>query len=523
MKIDISVSSGGLDAYVSIPKISVDEGGETSIPLNLTGVVSFLENHAGLRSPIIHSSAMTPLHGQVFLQHNKNLTTFTQKQLESGQVYYEHDNSDSLGDNIHFSLYLIPGYVTLCNVTVPIIVNPVNDQPFKLVTPAPSLEVVQGENHTITRHELATEDPDTPPSKLKYDIISEPSKGKLILLPEGVPATYFTQEDIDENRLVYIHDGTALKDSFHFRIWDERFRPQFKLFNIIVIPINITILPGLPVYLDQGSDVVLLSEKQFFIDTNADKNKVQFTVKRPPKHGVLYKDNNANSFYKDKPMSSFTYADLTSEKIMYLQMDMTTANDSFHVYGEISAGNTSFGSDIEVIIKVQPFMQIYNFTTKAGETSRLTLHALDATPLAKLTNSNPNYTIISLPKNGQVRKIIRSSGEKRNALDKVVNTFTHEEVQSGLIYIAIQDIEVPWDGIQDKLVFMLAASIFQPAIGELKINIKSALDNDISSTLPGPSDPASHEGGRHLASPNITRDYLLIGMCKFVEIIYFLI
>ncbi|KAJ8923809.1 hypothetical protein NQ315_010391 [Exocentrus adspersus] len=510
LKIDISVSSGGLDAYVSIPKISVDEGGETSIALNLSGVISFLENHAGLRSPIIHASAMTPLHGQVFLQHNKNLTTFTQKQLESGQVYYEHDNSDSLGDNIHFSLYLIPGYVTLCNVTVPIVVNPVNDQPFKLVTPAPSLEVVQGENHTISRHELATEDADTPPPKLKYDIISGPSKGKLVLLPEKVPVTYFTQADIDENRLVYIHDGTALKDSFHFRIWDERFRPLFKLFNIIVTPINITILPGLPVYLDQGSDVVLLSEKQFFIDTNADKSKVQFTVKRPPKHGLLYKDNTVNPFYKDKPVTFFTYTDLISEKVMYLQMDMTTANDSFRVYGEISAGNTSFGSEIEVIIKVQPFMQIYNFTTKAGEVTKLTLQALDATPLAKLTNSNPKYTIVSLPKYGQVRKIIRSSGEKRNALDKVVNVFTHEEVQSGLIYLAIKNIEVPWEGIQDKLVFMLAASIYQPAIGELKITIRSALDNDVSSTLPGPSDPASHEGGMHLASPSMTRDYLLI-------------
>nr|CAH7751852.1 unnamed protein product [Callosobruchus chinensis] len=506
LKIDISVSSGGLDAFVSIPKISVDEGGLTNIPLNLSGVVSFLENHAGLRAPIIHASALPPQHGQIFLQHARNLTTFTQQQLESSQVYYEHDHSDSLGDNIHFSLYLIPGYVTLCNLTVPVIVNPINDQPFNLVTPAPSLLVVQGENHTITRHELATEDSDTPPSMLKYDVISGPSHGKLVLMPENVAVIHFTQGDIDDGRLVYVHDGSALTDSFHFRIWDEKFRPEFHLFNVMVTPINITVLPGVPVYLLQGSDVELLTVKQFYIQTNADKNKIQFNMKRKTKHGMLYKE----PFYKDKPITSFTYLDLLHGKVMYLQTDMTTANDSFQVLAEINTGNNSFGNDVEVFIKVKPFMHIHNLTTKAAEVSKITLQTLDSTPLAKITNSNPRYTIIKQPKYGQIKKIIRSSGEKRNVLDTAVTAFTHEEVQSGLIYLAVKDIEVPWEGFQDKLVFMVAATIFQPAVGELKINIKSPLNNDIQSTLPGPSDPASHEGGLHLSSPNMTKDYLLI-------------
>lgn len=485
----------------------------TNIPLNLSGVVSFLESHAGLRAPIIHASAIIPMHGQVFLQHNRNLSVFTQKQLEAGEVYYEHDHSDSLGDNIYFSLYLIPGYIPLCNVTVPIIVNPLNDQPFTLVTPAPSLTVVQGENHTITKDELSTEDADTPPNKLKYDLISGPSQGKLVLLPERVPITYFTQADIDENRLVYIHDGLGLTDSFHFRIWDGKFRPEFNLFNIMVTPVNITISAGLPVHPLQGSDVVFLSDKQFFINTNADKDKIKFTVRRSTKHGVLYKDN---PVLKDKPMTFFTYLELVNEKVMYLQTDMTTANDSFRVFGGITTGNHSFGNEVEVVIKVKPFMHIHNFSIKAGETSRISLHILDATPLAKLTNTNPRYTIVSFPKNGKVRKIIRSSGEKRNVLDTVIKSFTHEEVQSGLIYMEMKDIEVPWDGVQDRIEFILATSIFQPAVGELKINIKSAINNEVSSTLAGPSDPSGHEGGLHLATPSGTKDYLLIGKFMFV-------
>ncbi|XP_050497411.1 chondroitin sulfate proteoglycan 4 [Diabrotica virgifera virgifera] len=500
-RIDISVSSGGLDAYMNIPKLYVDEGGTITIPLNMSGVVTFLESHAGLRSPIIHASALPPQHGQVYSQQNRNVTTFTQLQLESGQVYYEHDHSDTLGDNIYFSLYLIPGPITLCNVTVPIIVNPVNDQPFVLVTPAPSLVVVQGENRTITRHDLATEDADTPPEKLKYDVISGPSHGKLVL--ENISVTSFTQADIDNNKLYYVHNGSSLKDSFPFRIWDGKFRPQFNLFNVIVSPINISVKAGMVVNLLQGSYDIILSEQQFFINTNADKNKVEFSLKRPPKYGLLYKDNQANLTY-------FSYADLINGKIMYLQTDMSVSNDSFSVNGEIFSGGNSFGDCVEVVIRVKPFMHIHNLTTKAGETTRLTLNSLNASPLAKLTNGNPRYTIINHPKHGEVRKIIRSSGEKRNILDIAVSSFSHEDIQSGLIFFIVKETDVPKYSFLDRMVFILAANIVQPAVGELKIVVKSPLGNDIFSTLPGPSDPASHEGGLYLASPNMTKDYLLI-------------
>ncbi|KAL3289493.1 hypothetical protein HHI36_022914 [Cryptolaemus montrouzieri] len=506
LKIDISVSSGGLDTYINIPKISVDEGGITNIPLNLSEVVEFLENHSGLRSPIIHVSASSPQYGQLLLKEHSNFTVlnvFTQQQLEAGLVYYHHDHSDSLGDNIHLSLYLIPHYIALCNITIPIVINPINDQPFHLVTPTPCLTVVQGENHTITKSELETEDADTPPSKLKYVVISGPSQGKLVLSPDLAVITHFTQEDINQNRLVYVHNTSILVDSFHFRVWDDKFRPQFRVFNINILPVNLTISPGLPLYIQQGADTVFLSEKQFFIESNADRNKIKYLVKREPKHGMLYVKNALSNV--------FTQTDLQRENVMYLQSDMTTANDSFAVIGEIVSGNTSFSREIEVYIKVQPLMQLKNFTAVTGEYNKISLHVLDASPLAKLTNSNPRYTVLTVPKYCKVKRVIRSSGDKRKVLDSVISSFTHEEVQSGLIYLEVEDVKLPWFGVNDKLMFMLAASIFQPAIGELRISLKYSLHNNIYSTLAGPNESAGHEGGFHIASPNMTRDYFLLG------------
>lgn len=482
----------------------MDEGGITNIKLNLSGVVSFLENHAGLKSPIIHASIIMPsTHGQVYYQQSSNISIFTQQQLEAGLLYYQHDHSDSLQDNVYLSLYLIPGYIILCNVTIPIEINPINDQPFKLVTPAPHFTVVQGENHTIKPSELSTEDADTIPADIHYDIISGPLEGHLILLPELISVSHFSQEDIDQSRLVYVHDGVSLTDVFHLRVWDGKFRHDYTVLNIQVIPVNMNVSTGLPLYLQQGSNVILFSRKQFVIETNANIDKIRYVIKEGPRHGLLY--------VKDAPATTFGQTELDNDDVMYMQTDMTTANDSVKIFAGLILGNTSVGEQVEVFIKVQPLMQIRNFTVVSGISNRLTVSILDATPLAKLTNSNPCYTVIRSPRYGQIRKIIRSSGETRNVVDVIVSSFTHEEVQSGLIYLVAKNVEVGWEGLQDELHFILAATIFQPAVGKLKIMIKSTLHGDMYSTMASPSDPAGREGGMYMASPNMTRDYFLIG------------
>lgn len=504
LDIYISVSSGGLDAYVNIPKITVDEGGITKIVLNLSGVVNFLENHAGVQKPIIYAIAEQPRHGQIFLQNYPNSTAFTKEQLESGVVHYQHDHSDTLGDNIYLSLRMKPGSIVLCNVTVPVIVNPINDQAFKLVTPAPHISVVQGENHTISKNELLTEDADTPPKDLEYAVVTGPSKGKLVLLPEGLPIVHFTQADINDNRVVYVHNSSVLMDQFHLRVWDGKFRPEFTVFNVQVIPVYMNVSAGLPLYLQQGSDSQLLTTKQFFINTNADTFKVHYVLKEFPANGELH--------VKYTTAIEFTQNDLENQNVMYIQTNMTAANDTFKVYAEIVTGNTSVGGEVQINVKVQPLMQIGNFTAIIGASNRISLHALDATPLAKLTNSTPRYTITSHPRYGQIRKVIRSSGEHRNLLNTTVNSFTHDEIKNGLIYFVTGDVKVGF-GLQDQMGFMLAVNTLQPAMGALIITLRTSLSNDIYSTLAGPSDPAGHEGGMQFASPNMTRDYFLIGRC----------
>ncbi|XP_076221129.1 chondroitin sulfate proteoglycan 4-like protein [Nomia melanderi] len=507
-QIDISVSSGGLDRYISAKKVWVEEGGSAPVVMNISRIVSFLQTHAGIANPVVLSKLVgQPSHGHVMIVPDLNVTTFSQPQIESGKIAYYHDHSDTLEDRINFSLYLTPGRILLCNTSIPVNIEPVNDEPFKLITNKPSITVVQNQNQTITRNDLLTTDPDTPPEEIVYDVISGPTCGRLLLLPfnENISEVHqvntFTQHDVDSNRLVYEHNGPLQAASFYFRVGDGRFEPVYKVFNVYVLPIKLNVtVPG-PVNLQQGLTVVQISESNVKLDTNARQDLVVYEVTSNPKHGVLY--------VRDSTAVSFKQTDLLSKSVMFMQTDMTVSNDSLELAARLSGFELKH---IRIEIKVVPLMIMNPMTALAGEKTRITLQYLDATPLAKLTSSNPVYTVTKKPKYGKIKRIIRSSsssGEKRGTREKEVAKFSHQEVVSGVIYLVCRKIPtLEYDGVIDSFAFVLAASIFQPAIGEFEFRVKLDMD-EYNITLGGPMDPVGHEGEMAIA-PNMSNDYLLI-------------
>lgn len=507
-QVDISVSSGGLDRYIVVRNVRVEEGGSAQVVMNISEIVSFLQTHAGIESPAVLSRLVSqPSHGHVMILPDLNVTTFSQPQIEGGKIAYYHDHSDTLEDRIIFSLYLTPGHILLCNTSIPVIIEPVNDEPFKLITNAPSITVVQNQNQTISRENLLTNDPDTPPEEIMYDVISGPTYGRLLLLPfnenisEVRQVNKFTQHDVDSNRLVYEHNGPLQAASFYFRVWDGRFNPTYTVFNVYVLSIRLNVTVLGPVSLQQGSNVAVISESNVKLDTNARQDLVTYEVTSNPKHGVLY--------VRDGAAASFKQTDLLSKSVMFMQTDTTVSNDSLELTARLSGFEQK---RIRIEIRVVPLMIMNPMVALAGEKTRMTLRHMDATPLAKLTSSNPVYTIVKKPKFGKVKRIIRSSsssGEKRGTREKEVVRFSHQEVVSGVIYMVCKKIPtMEYEGVADGFTFVLAASIFQPAVGEFEFRVKLDVD-EFNITLGGPMDPVGHEGEMAIA-PNMSNDYLLI-------------
>jgi len=484
--------------------VRVIEGGSAEVVMNISGIVSFLQFNAGIPNPVVLSRLIhQPNHGHVMLLPDLNVTTFTQPQIEGGKIAYYHDHSDTLEDRIHFSLYLIP-QVLLCNTSILVVIEPINDQLFRLVTNN-EFTVVQNQNQTITQEYLLTTDLDTPPEEITYEVISGPTFGRLLLLPfdqntsEVRPVQKFTQYDVDSNRVVYEHNGTLQGATFYFRVSDGAHKPAYNVFRVLVLPIRLNVTVLGPVSLQQGSNVALISENDVKLDTNARQDLVIYEITTYPKHGVLY--------VRDSAAATFKQTDLLSKSVMFMQTDMTVSNDCLELLARLSGFEQKH---IRIEIKVMPLMIMNSMTALAGEKNRITLQYLDATPLAKLTTSNPVYTIVKKPKYAKIKRIIRSSsssGEKRGAREREVTRFSHQEIISGVIYLVCRKIP-SIDGVADSFSFILAASIFQPAVGDFEFHIKLDIDDD-NITLGGPMDPVGHEGEMAIA-PNMSNDYLLI-------------
>ncbi|XP_068083524.1 chondroitin sulfate proteoglycan 4 [Anabrus simplex] len=517
LHIDISVSSGGLDQFLVLTPLEVEEGGSVVVRFNTSGVVDFLETHADVDIPgVMVQLSASLMHGELCVAGEGNATSFTPAQMDAGEVVYQHDHSDTLYDELQFSLLLEPGDVVLCNASLPITVHPINDQPFHLITQAPHISVVQGQAKNITQDDLLTEDPDTPPEEIMYILINGPTQGRLTFrnnsMNDSVMIVKFTQADINAGHVIYEHSGRLLPVTFYFRVSDGRFNPEYTVFNVHVLPVSLNVTVGTPVLLQQGSSVAMITSDQLITASNARLDNVHYNITRPPQHGMIY--------VHDVATKEFGQLDLDSKRVMYMQTDMTTASDSFEVSAWLPEG-TAVVNGLEVKVNVEPLLRIGNFSPIAGTKTRISLDVLDATPLAKLTNSNPSFQVLRHPRLGRMKKIIRSSGEKRNMKEREVKHFSHEEIKSGVIYYVVRQLpKQESDGAEDSFQFLLAASIFQPALGELRFRVRPEYESDMSvaptmtAPLPpraaGPRDPEGHEGGLSVASPNMSSDYVLI-------------
>lgn len=104
--------------------------------------------------------------------------------------------------------------------TMTIDVTAVNDPPV-LVTNA-GLTVNENGSAAITSAQLHVTDVDNTDNQLIFSVTTNPAHGHLELTTAaGVAITSFTAEDIDNNKLVYVHDGSqTTSDGFSFTVSD---------------------------------------------------------------------------------------------------------------------------------------------------------------------------------------------------------------------------------------------------------------------------------------------------------------
>lgn len=488
----------------------VDEGGTVKLFINTTNIINFLSSeNIGLRSPSLKGVVTAfPQYGDLCIEDQCPVTEFTNEQMNSGEIIYNHDHSDSGYDNVTFTIFLEQDNITLCNVTMHIIVFPINDQPFHLIQEAPNLSVVQSEKFVLTQDQLLTTDKDTLPDDITYDVISAPNIGFLYV--NGVKgAGKFTQDDVNGGKVMYEHSGPVQTTSFHFRVSDGKFPPTYKVFNIFVHAATLSITVTRPVFIMQSSNITTIPTSVFTIITNYKLNEIAFSIITAPRFGYILVNNTRNA--------TFTQNDLKLRKVTYVQTDFSVAADAFELEATLVDSRVR---NLWVNVSVEPFLKMGSFSPVMGAKTCINGDILNARALAKLTNSNPTYTILKKPKHGRIIRMRNPSraGKKitrevRSVKHGDIDKFTHEEVMSELIYYAARKFNA---SVEDSFAFLLSAPSVQPGIDELKFHlvIESTRTTQAPNrkmlplqpkTSPKPS-LSSSESSEVVASPNMTND-----------------
>ena len=225
------VDSGGLSDTATITIGLNDVNDEqiltTNLPLAvLEGASGVIDGALLLTTDQDHGPAvltytvtMAPANGILTVGGVPSLT-FTQDDVNSGQLAYVHDGSETTADS--FDFVVDDGVGVTSSGSFLISIAPVNDSP---VANDDGFVTNEGDTYMGTSLDLLGNDFDSDSPLLTASLVAGPAHGTLNLNPDG--------------SFTYTHDGSeTISDSFQYRISDGVADSSIAFVNITIVPAN---------------------------------------------------------------------------------------------------------------------------------------------------------------------------------------------------------------------------------------------------------------------------------------------
>lgn len=324
---------------------------------------------------------------------------------------------------------------------------------------------------------LLTEDKDTPADEIVYDVMSGPTLGVLKKVNSDGHAeellaysNQFTQADINNGRIVFVHFGTPQSTTFCFTVSDGQFNPAYEVFTIKIAPISL--LPAdyqYPVLVPQGATTTVMKLEHIALRTNVQHERLSYNITNSPLYGIIV--------YKHQPTLRFNQHQLETAQINYMQTDLNRSNDTFQVSAYVPG--TIYTATVDVLVAVEPVIKITNISmvNELGKVRLQSVLVADNPLSLKLNKFNPKFVITRTPTTGQLRKIIRSTGlapESQN--ERSTTMFSYKELRSGVVYFVPNDaVELTVEDA-DYFEYQLHIKTVQPAQSVVHIEYRAPQD-----------------------------------------------
>ncbi|XP_061626890.1 FRAS1-related extracellular matrix protein 3 [Phyllopteryx taeniolatus] len=287
---------------------------------------------------IIFTVSQVPKHGR--LQYlgidMSNGETFVLQDIADGRLAYIHSGEESLNDII--KLDVSDGFHEV-PINIKIAVDPVDDETPTIMLPAgvvgASIDVLENGATEITSNVIQGRDEDTDDLMLMFIVEEPPRLGEILV--NGAPSERFTQADIINGAVVYVHTSgeigpVKVHDSFNITLSDLSEQWVLGGNKVQGVTVHVTILPvdSIPPIVSVGGQfVVLEGEKNVItldqiqaedIDTNSED--ILCTIIVQPSSGYVENISPAPGSEKSRAgtaITAFSIKDIAAGHIYYVQ------------------------------------------------------------------------------------------------------------------------------------------------------------------------------------------------------------
>ena len=374
-------------------------------------------------SDLIYTVLSGPTNGQLELVSDAGnaITTFTQADIDSGDVQFVHNGEEPAAEG--FSFEITDGDVTLSE-TFTINVNQVNDEP---TVSGNDFSVAEGGSFDLTANELLAQDIEQTADQLTYTVTTLPLRGQFerkSLL--GTATTSFTQDEVDNDQIVYVHDGSEeATDAFTFSLSDGSATLTDLTRQISVTPVND--LPQLvtndPLGANEGERTVLDSTVLEYFDADDAASDVVYTLVSGPTNGQLELGSDPGVV-----VITFTQSDIDSGDLEFVHNGAEPAAEGF-TFSVTDGGTPLSGSFTINVAPVNdpPTLSGNDLSLAEGGTLILTTNEFLAQDVEQAA-TELTYTVTAAPSQGQLERVA--------SFGNPITFFTQQEVLDGnIVYV----------------------------------------------------------------------------------------
>ncbi|MBF0196305.1 MAG: tandem-95 repeat protein, partial [Planctomycetes bacterium] len=325
--------------------------------------------------------------------------TFTQAQVDSSIVTYQHNSSETSSDSVVLTLSDAAGS-SVGPATITFNINAVNDTP--ILNSNTGLTLLEGNTALFTSANLQTLDAEQAAASLTYTLTAITTNGTLSNGAALGLSDTFTQADIDGGSLSYLHDGSEnASDSFAFTLSDG----QGGSIAVTTVNLAITLTNDTPslanntaLTVAEGGTGTITATQLQYTDPEQSDTLLSYTITSITSNGNIQRSGTLLS-----NGSTFTQDDINNSLITYSHNSSETISDSLEL--SLSDGNGGTVSPIAFTLSITPVNDAPTGQDFSITTAEDTDYAFSAAEFGFADDEGDSFTrvrLASLPSSGNV-------------------------------------------------------------------------------------------------------------------------